>query len=182
MAMSKQKMASTVAIPGRCTRSPMERVIGLLAVDTGETFHFADLVNSQAPVHWFIIGRDPSSDIVIAAETVTRSHCFIQWDDTQTLVRDYDSKNKTLVNGVPLHDGHAELLPGFILELGHAALMACGVEVGTTPHILAKNKYSFARKANRYYPSPRKAAVGTKISRSTLTRWVEIGELKVPTR
>lgn len=174
-----RKMGSTITVPGRKTPGPEECVTGLQVIGTGEIFDFADLVRVAAPVQWFIIGRDPDCDVVLADETVTRTHCFIQWDGRKTLLRDYESKNRTLVNSVPLADGNTEILPGFIIELGNVEFMARGGQPMTRPYIVSRDKVTFASKIDRYYPSPRKAHEGTGIARNTLIRWVEAGDLKV---
>lgn len=178
----KRKMGSTITIPERRVRGPEECVIGLQVITSegsGEIFHFADLSEDAAPVQWFIIGRDPDNHIVLADKTVSKTHCFIQWDGRKTLLRDHDSKNHTLVNNVPLADGNTEILPGFIIELGNVELMACGGEPVTRPFIVTRDKYTFASKIDRYYPSPRKAHEGTGVARNTLIRWVEAGDIKV---
>lgn len=172
----------TVTIAERRSRPASRWVTGLQVVGTEQVYVFAGLVKSAALAHWFIVGRDPGCDIPLDDATVTRSHCFIQWTENKTLVRDHNSKNRTLINGVPLEDGRGELLPGFVLELGNTELIAVGTSGEVEPHILAQRKSVFASKALRYYPTERKANAGTGVARNTLKRWVKEGELKVRVR
>lgn len=176
---SSEHEASTLIIHERLPDRPGRRVTGLQLLDDGPTFEFAELAHSTAPLQSIVIGRAINCDIVLRDRTVTKVHCQVQWSDTSTWVRDYESSNGTLVNGVPISDGRTELLPGFVLDIGGCSLMVCG-EAPTYPLIVAQDKHAFVRKADYYYSSPRKAAIGTQFSRSTLVRWLKKSQRKKP--
>ncbi|MFC1609472.1 FHA domain-containing protein [Myxococcota bacterium] len=66
------------------------------------------------------IGRDPVNDIVIDHLSVSRQHCAIAWekpnDNGVFVLRDSDSVNGTLVNGVRVNE--IKLVPGDHLAIG----------------------------------------------------------------
>jgi two-component system response regulator GlrR len=66
------------------------------------------------------IGKHPSNELVLADRTVSRFHCEIRVDENRARVRDLDSRNGTLVDGVPVHE--AFLRAGSLLKLGHVLL------------------------------------------------------------
>ncbi len=57
------------------------------------------------------IGRSEECNITLKTEEVSRQHCVLKFEDGQLTVRDLESRNGTLVNGVdadtetPLRDG-----------------------------------------------------------------------------
>ena len=48
------------------------------------------------------LGREPTSDYVIGDAAMSRRHCTIEHRDTGWVIRDLDSRNGTMVNGVPI--------------------------------------------------------------------------------
>ncbi len=63
-----------------------------------------------------VLGRDPSSDMVINDINVSGRHCILDIQSRGLFVLDLDSSNGTYVNDVFVRDGY--LNPGEILELG----------------------------------------------------------------
>ncbi len=66
------------------------------------------------------IGSHPSNDFVVDDPTVSRFHCEIQIEGSGARVRDLDSRNGTLVDGVVVRD--AFLRAGSLLKLGRVSL------------------------------------------------------------
>jgi two-component system, NtrC family, response regulator GlrR len=66
------------------------------------------------------IGSHPSNDLVIDDPTVSRFHCEIRSEVRGPRVRDLESKNGTIVDGVDVLEGY--LRPGSILRLGHTSV------------------------------------------------------------
>ena len=50
------------------------------------------------------LGRDPSNDVAILENPVSRHHCVIERNGNQFTVRDLESRNSTFVNGVPVKE------------------------------------------------------------------------------
>ena len=50
------------------------------------------------------IGREASNGIAIVDPSVSRKHCLIGWQDGRFRVRDLDSRNGTLVNGIGIEE------------------------------------------------------------------------------
>jgi adenylate cyclase len=72
----------------------------------------------------FVMGRDPSCDLVIADSTVSRRHAQILRERNLFAVQDLDSKNGIRLNGTPVE--HAALRHGDELAVGQVPL---GVEI-----------------------------------------------------
>src|SRR5262245_35645188 len=67
------------------------------------------------------IGRDQSSSIVIPDLALSRKHCAVEADGDRLVVIDLDSRNGTVVNGVPIR--RHELADGDQLRIGDSALI-----------------------------------------------------------
>lgn len=77
-----------------------------------------------------IVGRDESSDIILAERQISRQHIRIYREGNQFYVRDLDSRNGTWVNGQPLK-GSCELHDGDEIQLALAARIRF-VGIGST--------------------------------------------------
>jgi two-component system, NtrC family, response regulator GlrR len=66
------------------------------------------------------IGSHPLSDLVLDDATVSRFHCEVTIDRVGARIRDLESRNGTLVDGVRIVDGY--LRPGSTIRLGRAQL------------------------------------------------------------
>ena len=66
------------------------------------------------------IGVEPSNDLVLSDPTVSRYHCELTWTAAGPRVRDLDSRNGTLLDGVRVHD--AVPRQGSLLRLGDSVL------------------------------------------------------------
>ncbi|MFH0900260.1 MAG: FHA domain-containing protein [Pseudomonadota bacterium] len=64
------------------------------------------------------IGRGTDNDFVLRDIAMSRRHAVLRWDGTRYLVKDLDSGNGTLVNGVTI-SGETPLRHGDELELGN---------------------------------------------------------------
>ena len=69
-----------------------------------------------------IIGRAPTSQIVVKDERCSRSHCEVFFSAGKWTLRDLDSRNGTLVGQTPVH-GDWELKPGDVIRAGHSQLV-----------------------------------------------------------
>ena len=64
------------------------------------------------------VGRDPENFVHIEDDLVSRRHCEIRCEDEEFRIRDLESRNETLVNGVPVD---AQLLRhGDRIEMGYS--------------------------------------------------------------
>jgi hypothetical protein len=63
-----------------------------------------------------LIGRHYSCDVVLGSSNVSRRHARLQFRDGNWILRDLDSTNGTLVNGVPV--GRCALRPGDRVTIG----------------------------------------------------------------
>jgi Nif-specific regulatory protein len=50
------------------------------------------------------IGRDPTSAVAVIDPSVSRKHCILRREDTRFQIKDLESRNGTLVNGVAVKD------------------------------------------------------------------------------
>ncbi len=66
------------------------------------------------------IGTDPSNDVVLHDNTVSRFHCRIEPTPCALRVRDLESRNGTFINGVRVF--YAEVAAGSMLHVGHTDL------------------------------------------------------------
>jgi hypothetical protein len=67
-----------------------------------------------------VVGRDPTCDIVLADESVSREHARLVFRDGAWIIQDLDSTNGTLVNRERV--GRCQLAPGDRLQLGEQLL------------------------------------------------------------
>jgi len=88
-----------------------EPVRGLLAPHV-RRFRLTILKGQQTGHSWesgtdrCSIGQHPSNDLVIQDPTVSRFHCEVQISEKGARVRDLDSRNGTIIDGVKVHDGY----------------------------------------------------------------------------
>jgi pSer/pThr/pTyr-binding forkhead associated (FHA) protein len=68
-----------------------------------------------------ILGRGTDSHVLVPSSEVSRSHMRIRHDGTAHLIRDLDSRNGVLLNGVRVHS--ASLHEGDVLQLGNAVFV-----------------------------------------------------------
>ena len=79
-----------------------------------------------------VLGRDPSSGILIDDGTVSRRHACIQLDGDQAILEDLGSKNGTFIDGVRLTEPVA-LANGTTFVLGDASIVfRRALSAGTT--------------------------------------------------
>lgn len=77
----------------------------------------------------YVVGRDPTCDIVIIDPYVSRVHAKIFYRDGKWYIEDLGSKNGTYVNGEDIRaKGAAELSEGIEIVIGFSALMVKGLE------------------------------------------------------
>jgi len=67
-----------------------------------------------------VIGRDPNCDLVLADDTVSRTHALLTFRDGAWIIRDLESTNGTRLNGQ--YVGRCRLAPGDQLALGNQRL------------------------------------------------------------
>lgn len=85
-----------------------------------------------------LLGRDPSSDVVISHPTVSRRHARLEWDGEQLTVEDLGSSGGTFVNGTRVQ--RERLVPGDVLRLGPSIEYSVGVGTASTPLALAARR------------------------------------------
>ena len=79
-----------------------------------------------------VVGRDPSSDIVIGDPQVSRQHARIRCQGGLTVIEDIGSTNGTFVNGIQLTSPHT-LTNGDMISLGDAVTLTYHAEeIATT--------------------------------------------------
>ncbi len=74
----------------------------------------------------FTIGSGSHNDLLIADSTVSKRHCEIVVDQNGYLIRDLDSTNGTLVQGVRVSSAH--LAPGSEIQLGKSRIVFCPLQ------------------------------------------------------
>ena len=74
----------------------------------------------------FTIGSGSHNDLVIEDSTVSKRHCEITVDQNGYLIRDLDSTNGTLVQGVRVSSAH--LAPGSEIQLGKTRIVFCPLQ------------------------------------------------------
>jgi uncharacterized Zn finger protein (UPF0148 family) len=127
-AVAGQAVAAAPAQPARAQESArmtrlLPSLLGELLLQTGSRDRIPlDKVSMT-------IGRDPSNDIVFDEDTVSRHHARIRFEDSQFIMRDLDSANKTYVNGEvvqerELKDGDEVAFGPFIKAIFKSARMA----------------------------------------------------------
>ncbi|GFN24014.1 FhaA domain-containing protein [Thermanaeromonas sp. C210] len=67
-----------------------------------------------------ILGRNPTCELLLTDEQVSRQHCQITIEDNQGILTDLGSRNGTLVNGKPVQ--RALLAPGDRIQVGRTVL------------------------------------------------------------
>jgi two-component system, NtrC family, response regulator GlrR len=85
-------------------------------------FRLAVVKGPQGGVSWesgtdrCSIGSHPSNDLVISDPTVSRFHCEVQVSESGARVRDLDSRNGTILDGVQVIEGFAR--SGSLIRMG----------------------------------------------------------------
>ncbi len=74
----------------------------------------------------FTIGSGSHNDLAIEDSTVSKRHCEIVVDQSGYLIRDLDSTNGTLVQGVRVASAH--LAPGSEIQLGKTRIVFCPLQ------------------------------------------------------
>lgn len=74
----------------------------------------------------FTIGSGSHNDLAIEDSTVSKRHCEIVVEQTGYLIRDLDSTNGTLVQGVRVSSAH--LAPGSEIQLGKTRIVFCPLQ------------------------------------------------------
>lgn len=69
----------------------------------------------------FLIGRDPKCQLRPASNEISRQHCAIVVRDERVFLRDYGSRNGTLLNQRTLLRGELQLADGDTIEVGPLA-------------------------------------------------------------
>jgi transcriptional regulator with GAF, ATPase, and Fis domain len=76
------------------------------------------------------IGREGTNGIPITDPSVSRKHCQLSWQDGRVQIKDLESRNGTLVNGVVIHEqvlGHGDQITtgdsSFLVLLGEEELL-----------------------------------------------------------
>lgn len=155
-----------------------EPVLYLRQLPKGPLHCLADFTDPRDRLQWIGLGRGPSCHIQLADEYVSEAHCLLQCSDLGVIVQDNDSKNLTLLNGVPVL-GSARLLPGMLLTLGTTTLLACGsAGAAQEPLLVAIDVDEFLRSAAELYGSASKAARALEIATTTLAEWLRNGRFK----
>ena len=80
------------------------------------------LLNSDT----FTIGSGPHNDLVIDDSTVSKRHCEIIVEESGYQIRDLNSTNGTLVQGVRVSSAH--LAPGSEIQLGKSRIVFCPLQ------------------------------------------------------
>ncbi len=160
---------------------PAEPVLSLLLLPLGPLHRLDDIREDDgSPARVITIGAHAHSDIAITRkrdDTVSRNHCILyRLDDGRVEVRDDQSKNRTLVGGVPLRNGSGELLPGMVLTLGATDFLACGTAgAEQEPLIPARDPVDLARKAVAFLGTQTRAAKALKMAQQTVSDWLAHG-------
>lgn len=68
------------------------------------------------------IGREPTNRLVVADERCSRHHCAVFYEHSAWQIRDMDSRNGTIVNGVRI-DRDVELTEGATIGIGASELL-----------------------------------------------------------
>lgn len=65
----------------------------------------------------FLIGRSPKCHLCTGSTAISRKHCAIKRDDSRVSIKDYGSRNGTLVNGKKI-EKETELTSGDEIQIG----------------------------------------------------------------
>ncbi len=82
--------------------------------------------HSELPGAWAlpgeraIVGRDPTSDVFLPVQAVSRTHAEIRWEAGRYTITDLESRNGIMLDGRPVQ--HAVLEPNAELRIGDAQL------------------------------------------------------------
>ena len=68
-----------------------------------------------------LIGRNPSTDITLVDEGISREHAVIEWEDGACSIEDLQSTNGTKVNGTRIRS--VELKEGDEIQMGRTVLV-----------------------------------------------------------
>ncbi|GIV10569.1 MAG: hypothetical protein KatS3mg020_0060 [Fimbriimonadales bacterium] len=85
-----------------------------------------------------IIGRDPSSDVLISDSTVSRRHACITLEENHAYLQDLGSTNGTQLNGQPVGAERVPLPPDAELRFGSVAMTLELPESFETPQVAAE--------------------------------------------
>ncbi|MCX7992463.1 MAG: FHA domain-containing protein [Fimbriimonadales bacterium] len=85
-----------------------------------------------------IIGRDPSSDVLISDGTVSRRHACITLEENHAYIQDLGSTNGTYLNGEPVGAERIPLPPDAELRFGSVAMTLELPEGFETPAVAAE--------------------------------------------
>ncbi|HEY5927522.1 MAG TPA: sigma 54-interacting transcriptional regulator [Kofleriaceae bacterium] len=121
---------TTEALPGSAPKHVFVRECRLTIIGgdhVGRKHEFA--------AHRLVVGADPRADFVIDDSTLSKFHCELSIVDGVIYVRDLNSRNRTLVDQVPVIE--AQLRDGAVLTLGRTILRfdvgSRDVEVALSP-------------------------------------------------
>ncbi|MBP5227075.1 MAG: sigma 54-interacting transcriptional regulator [Kiritimatiellae bacterium] len=99
----------------------------------------------------FTIGSSDHNDLTIRDSTVSKRHCEISVEQSGYLIRDLDSTNGTLVQGVRISSAH--LAPGSEIQLGKTRIVFCPLQDAND--IPLSSHESFGRMIGRSVPMRR---------------------------
>jgi transcriptional regulator with GAF, ATPase, and Fis domain len=103
------------------------------------------------------VGRDPANVVAVADPSVSRKHCLLRREDGRFQIKDLDSRNGTIVNGVPVKEQwlrHGdEIATGdsiflFLVEEENRAIPSSQVEFDDRPpQPISETKVIYPREA-----------------------------------
>ena len=99
----------------------------------------------------FTIGSGASNDLVIEDSTVSKRHCEIIIEESGYQIRDLNSTNGTLVQGVRVSSAH--LAPGSEIQLGKSRIVFCPLQDASD--IPLSSSESFGKMIGRTIPMRR---------------------------
>ena len=117
----RDRLGEDSAVNGTADWRP--RLVGIAGPLKGHKFHL--------PVGEVSIGRESSNDLWAADPALSRRHCVIVRHDDSLLIRDMESHNGTLVNGVAIVE--QEIRHRDQITLGDSVLMLLTREEGEHP-------------------------------------------------
>lgn len=151
-----------------------EPVLYLKRMSKGPMYRLTDFAKPRDRVTLVSIGRSPSNHIVVEASenAVSRVHCLLLCADGAVTVQDDNSKNHTLVNGVPVF-GEVQLLPGFLLTVGPVTFLACGEQGDDQdPYLTVEGVHDLSEQSIELLGSQTAAAKAINVPQRTLSDWV----------
>lgn len=102
-----------------------------------------------------LIGRDPSSDVLLTDGTVSRRHALIIIEENRAYIQDLGSTNGTRLNGTPVGTERVPLPPNAELQFGGVVLTLELPEGFETPTVAAEVAPPLAYLVNLADPSMR---------------------------